>query len=284
MANNYQKQLDFLKKKFEIGQLGHAYLLSGKNVEEINIFAKEFIKLINGKNIAGLDTAIENGTFQDLLTIKSINSKSSVENKKDMMQITVDQIREAQNFLVFKSFYGGFSARGGSAFGGKSVIIENAERMNIEAQNCFLKNLEEPKGKTVIFLISSKPDILLPTIRSRCQEIKFYDEKKYEAEDDVNDLLKIISLDLAEKFKYTKLVNLEGDNFNKILSGLQRYFRNLLLIEIGINPTNYESNRITNYSVKKIKKILRLIDDIFYQSSIYNINNKLAMEVILLEL
>lgn len=47
--------------------------------------------------------------------------------------------------------------------------------MTPEAQNAFLKTLEEPSGETIIFLETSMPDTLLPTILSRCQTIRIPD-------------------------------------------------------------------------------------------------------------
>ena len=52
-------------------------------------------------------------------------------------------------------------------------IIDDAEKMNDAAANALLKTLEEPPPTTYIFLITSRPDSLLPTIRSRCQTIRF---------------------------------------------------------------------------------------------------------------
>lgn len=52
-------------------------------------------------------------------------------------------------------------------------IIDNADKMNEEASNALLKTLEEPSPTTYIFLITSRPASLLPTIRSRCQIVRF---------------------------------------------------------------------------------------------------------------
>lgn len=52
-------------------------------------------------------------------------------------------------------------------------IIDEADRMNESASNALLKTLEEPAPTSHIFLISSRPDALLPTIRSRCQTVRF---------------------------------------------------------------------------------------------------------------
>lgn len=55
----------------------------------------------------------------------------------------------------------------------KIFIIDEADRMNAEAANAFLKSLEEPPGDTSFFLITSRPQAILPTILSRCQKIRF---------------------------------------------------------------------------------------------------------------
>jgi DNA polymerase III delta' subunit len=56
---------------------------------------------------------------------------------------------------------------------GKFFVVEQAELMTAAAQNALLKTLEEPAGRTVIVLITDEPGVLLPTIRSRCQIVKF---------------------------------------------------------------------------------------------------------------
>ena len=293
MEIKYQKQWEFLKGKFETGQLAHAYLLSGTKETEKEVFAKEFVKFINclysnshGRENCSVDEKkeicqnckmINSGSFPDLLTVTSGNSESSLKNEKDMMEIGVGQIRSAQKFLSYKSYYGAY----------KTVIVEDAERMTLEAQNCFLKSLEEPKGKTIIFLLTSKPDLLLPTIFSRCQQIKLFSTEKYEISPEekivMQDLLKIINSDLAEKFKYAKSVNLEEGNFNKVLNILQRYFRQLLLIKIGVISKN-QVVEIKDFTIGQIKKVLELIENLIYQADKTNTNKKLALEILLMEI
>jgi DNA polymerase-3 subunit delta' len=56
---------------------------------------------------------------------------------------------------------------------GKVFVVEQAELMNPQAQNSILKTLEEPQGRTLIILLTDSPEWLLPTIRSRCQLIRF---------------------------------------------------------------------------------------------------------------
>lgn len=56
---------------------------------------------------------------------------------------------------------------------GKVFVIEEAETMTRDAANAILKTLEEPQGRTLIILLTDQPHSLLPTIRSRCQMIRF---------------------------------------------------------------------------------------------------------------
>ena len=76
----------------------------------------------------------------------------------------IDQIRELQKRIVYRPLEGRR----------KVYILTEVERMNLEAANCLLKTLEEPPAGSVLILITTNLDALLPTIRSRCQIIRFY--------------------------------------------------------------------------------------------------------------
>jgi DNA polymerase III subunit delta' len=77
--------------------------------------------------------------------------------------ISIAQIRELRQMLS-RSFTGGKR---------RIVIISEADMMNAQAQNAFLKTLEEPHADTLIIMTSSNAHKLLPTIHSRCQEVRF---------------------------------------------------------------------------------------------------------------
>ena len=64
-----------------------------------------------------------------------------------------------------------------SASGWKIGVIQEADTMNEEAQNAFLKTLEEPPGKCLFVLATGRPSALLPTIRSRCQLLSLTDNR-----------------------------------------------------------------------------------------------------------
>ncbi|MCX7978503.1 MAG: DNA polymerase III subunit [Bdellovibrionaceae bacterium] len=60
------------------------------------------------------------------------------------------------------------------------ILLDEAEKLNLAAANKLLKTLEEPPADTFIFLVSSSPATLLPTIRSRCRNVIFHPLKKAE--------------------------------------------------------------------------------------------------------
>ncbi len=78
-------------------------------------------------------------------------------------QIRIAQIRELRKSLSLSN----------SLPGKKFVLIFNADEMRIEAQNAFLKTLEEPRNDITFFLLTSRRESLLQTILSRCQSVYF---------------------------------------------------------------------------------------------------------------
>jgi DNA polymerase-3 subunit delta' len=81
----------------------------------------------------------------------------------DTGTIKVDQIREAIERSGFRPFEGRR----------RVVIVDEADAMIAEAQNALLKTLEEPPPSSVFVLVTARPELLLPTVRSRCQRLRF---------------------------------------------------------------------------------------------------------------
>ena len=84
------------------------------------------------------------------------------DRKRLKTQITVDEVRKLGGFFGLSSADGGHRA----------VIVDSADEMNVSASNALLKVLEEPPRNATLILISHAPARLLPTIRSRCRELR----------------------------------------------------------------------------------------------------------------
>lgn len=107
-------------------------------------------------------TRVMAGAHPDFLVIG--NTEGGAEESKSG-DILIEQARKVPSFLQLKSSVSG---------GWRVVIIDNADRLNRNAQNALLKILEEPPPCTLLVLVTHQPGALLPTIRSRAQDIRFY--------------------------------------------------------------------------------------------------------------
>lgn len=87
----------------------------------------------------------------------------SIKPEEEGKQIKIDQIRELIDFMNLKSQYEGY----------KIAIINPSDNMNWNAANTLLKTLEEPPARSLLILLSHRPDRLPVTVRSRCQHIYF---------------------------------------------------------------------------------------------------------------
>ena len=94
----------------------------------------------------------------------SENAYPDVKNVAPEGQFTkIDQMRDVSREVYFKPFEGRY----------RVFIIDEAEKLKEEAANSILKTLEEPPETSILILITSRPNDLLPTIRSRCQNYRF---------------------------------------------------------------------------------------------------------------
>ena len=157
-----------LDKALRSGRIPNAYLFYGQESVGKKFTAIEVCKALNCEILSPMDSCdkcssclkIEKRTHPDFFILEP--KKSSPTAREAILKI--DEIRELQRKLLYLPYEGST----------KVAIINNAECMNPQAANSFLKTLEEPPTKTLIILIASNPYQLLPTVLSRCQRIRFF--------------------------------------------------------------------------------------------------------------
>lgn len=156
----HEKPVTILKRALANETLAHAYLFSGEAGIGKKMTALALAAAVNCQNVGeagGCDVCpscrkVATGGHPDIHLLVP-----------DGEEIKIDQVRQVQSDLALKPFEGTK----------KTLIVDGVDRMNAASSNAFLKTLEEPPGDALIVLITALPQSLLPTIRSRCQEIRF---------------------------------------------------------------------------------------------------------------
>ncbi|SHH87812.1 DNA polymerase-3 subunit delta' [Clostridium collagenovorans DSM 3089] len=129
-------------KAIDTGRLSHAHLFIGEDGIGKSIIADELALRILGKK--------EDLEYADLVKFKVAKDKKS---------LGVDEVRQLISEISKKPYEGDK----------KVVIIYEAHKMTVEAQNAFLKTVEEPPQGVFIILLSESSEQILDTIKSRCQ-------------------------------------------------------------------------------------------------------------------
>jgi len=157
-----ERAKSILLGSIKANRIPHSMLFSGIPGTGKKSIAKAFTMLLNCLNPEEEDSCgncrsckqILSGNFPDFIIVKP-KTKSS--------KISIDQLRQVYRRISFSPI-GKY----------RVVVIDQAENMTEEAANSFLKLLEEPPDRNIFILNAKEPMDLLPTIVSRCQNIKFY--------------------------------------------------------------------------------------------------------------
>jgi len=164
----HDSQKNLLRRAVAEGRVSHSYLFFGLDGVGKRLVALGFAKILNclkpqsQRNVNSDMVACDCNSCRKIG--KGIHPDVFVIEYKGLRDIKVDQIREdVEERLYFKPFEGRY----------KVAIVDEADRMSHSAQNAFLKTLEEPPNESIIILLTSSPQSLLPTIRSRCQALRF---------------------------------------------------------------------------------------------------------------
>ena len=167
--------MDSLRNARRTGRLAHAHLVVSANPDFrhdfpilLAMFAACQTPLENGSPCGVCETCrlLSNGTYPDIFNLSPASKSRQIRvGDDDSMPNT---LRWFEKQLQLTSM---------TASGWKIGIVQDADRLNENAQNAFLKTLEEPLPRCLLILVTGRPSELLPTILSRCQALHLTDNK-----------------------------------------------------------------------------------------------------------
>ena len=211
-----EKNKKILEKSLELSKSSHSYIFWGTEGIGKKAIAKEF-----AKKILCIGNKQNNCSCKSCIEFSSRNNPDFLLIESDDGKIKIEQIREMQRKIAEKPI---ISDK-------KVYIINDADKMTTEAQNCLLKTLEEPPEYITIILICSNENNLLSTIKSRCtrmyfEPIEINEVKKYikgiNISKDINE--NILNLSQGSIGKAIKLVENQSlyENIEKLLEDLTK--------------------------------------------------------------
>ncbi|MCC0685041.1 DNA polymerase III subunit delta' [Clostridioides sp. ZZV15-6383] len=251
IGQNFAKK--YLTNSIKKNKLNNAYMFEGIDGIGKKKFADELSKLLLG--------------YENLE-----NSPDYVLIKPDGNSIKIAQIRNLQSDIVVRPHkeY-------------KIYVINNAEKMTVEAQNALLKTLEEPPNYAIIILVTNNKESLLETIKSRCDIIKFSpipmeDLKSYlintGIEEERAQLLATFSRGSIEN-----ALNLsQSTEFSVMREDIQQYIQIMLdknIVEILNIPNNMEKYR--NQIINLLDIMINYFRDIILLKE--NVNKNMLINV-----
>lgn len=223
LGNSRAKKI--LKKSLQRDRIPNSLLFSGPEgvgKREVALVLAKAMNCLTNKDDACETCAscrtIEKGNFPDVMVISP---------EKNILKI--EQMREMKQTAYLKPMVGRK----------RVFVIDQAEKMNEEAANSVLKILEEPPAFTHIVLITHNPYLILPTIRSRCQDLTFSQISKQDIEEVMvergldEEKARIISLLVRGNLK--QAINLDWDEVQPLREKAWQLF-DVALKRKGISP------------------------------------------------
>ena len=169
MAFSRMTALEYLRRAHEHNRLAHAYLISGPPGSGKQQLAADLASLANGTPANDVFSAKAREVF-----VARPESKSR--------RIVIEQIRDLEHALQMRASNGRR----------KVAIIFDADRLQAQAGNAFLKTLEEPPKDSLLLLLSALPEALPETILSRCISIQLAPSGQLQNKEEEEELVKLL--------------------------------------------------------------------------------------------
>jgi DNA polymerase III subunit delta' len=217
LNNSFLENISVLVNAKKRNRLAHAYLVYSDDSEIRNKFASSLGKAILCNNTTDSEPycnecstckEVDRNVYPDMYIISPVSKSRKI--------VIGDNEEDADTMRWFQAK---FSLSPLNANGRKVGIIYDADRMMVQAQNAFLKTLEEPPKNSYFILVTESPNMLLPTVISRCQTISLLSNRcSYELDlcDGLFELLREIVLceqkTISKAYEYSEaLIELFSD-------------------------------------------------------------------------
>ncbi len=162
-----ERAVDLLRRSLAAGRLAHAYVFTGppgvgKRATALALAAACLCTARPGEGCGACPECrlVEALSHPDLFLEDLERAQAE---RATASQVSIEQVRRVRGHLALRPVRGPR----------KIAVVDDAERMTADAQNALLKTLEEPPGRTTLVLVATNAAVLLPTIRSRCQQVRF---------------------------------------------------------------------------------------------------------------
>jgi DNA polymerase-3 subunit delta' len=192
MAFSRKDAFQYLRRAHEQNRLAHAYLITGPPGSGKRTVAAELASLVNG-------------TDADKVFSASAREIVTAEPESKSRRIVIEQVRGLEHALRLQAFEGRR----------KVAIISEADRLQPQAANAFLKTLEEPPNNSLLLLLSAIPEVLPDTILSRCISIPLAANGEREVSEQETELVELLGRAAREK-------TWSVQNAYRLAQGLQR--------------------------------------------------------------
>ena len=247
-----------LTNTLKTNKLSHAYLVIGEDSLYSDEFILRFVKAIfclENKNK-------EFFSCENCNNCRSINHGNYVDFYKLTSDTSIkkDEIQILKSDLSVKSFYGK-----------KIYWIKDIEKMTEQAANSLLKFLEEPEDDIIAILSCKNISTVLPTIISRCQQIKLVGQSEDREVTENEEIIKIVSEYVKKYSRKPHMANIYVLGLLKVKEDILEFFKYL-----SIKTTNSysESNRYDIVNISKVQeKVLLALSDLNA-----NVNATLVLE------
>lgn len=245
-----QKTKEILKRTIISNKASHSYMFLGTEGIGKKLIAKEFAKAILCLSSDKQEPGSYCGICKSCIEFNSSNNPDFIYIEPEENKIKIDQIRSMQTKVAEKPIISQ----------NKVYIINDADTMTNEAQNCLLKTLEEPPEYVTIILIGKTEENFLTTIRSRCAKIHFdkisnEDLKTYLINNEITD----ISEDLLQMADGSIKKALEINENKESYYSLEKIMNNIDkcdIIEIlNLSAELYKSKETINSILENISII-----------------------------